>query len=59
MGDNTGQRMRLFKSNPPYSQAEIAEQIRQVNALQTQEKDIASEILRFMLDANVMYLKGK
>lgn len=43
----------------PYTQAEIAEQIRQVGELRGEERDIANEILRFMLDANVRWIKGE
>lgn len=43
----------------PYSQYEISKQIEQVNSLTGEERDIANEILKFYLDANVTYLKGK
>lgn len=51
--------MRLFHRHLPYSQAEIAEQISQVNNLRGDERDIANEILRFMLDANIRFMKGE
>lgn len=51
--------MRFRRNRLPYSQFEISKQIEQVAQLQGEERDIANEILRFYLDANVTYLKGK
>jgi hypothetical protein len=53
-------KVRVFRRKLPYSQSEVAEQIRQVGMLvEIETKEIATEILKYMLDENVRWMKGK
>lgn len=56
----------MFKRNRPYSQIEVAEQIRQISEMIDNKPDIdaaeievANEILKFMLEENITWMKGK